>query len=135
MVAGGVDGEGRLIVTPAQQLRLLSGYYRLTGAWERLRAQPPSFDHASSCGATWHKHGCTQSWMEFWRDKTKSDSVLSLGLADVIDRLKTIVKEFDRWGSVPHIHPECRMAARRGIVDQVKQIEDQLSDFFQGGGE
>lgn len=30
---GDVDGDGRLVITPAQQLRLLSGYYRLTGTY------------------------------------------------------------------------------------------------------
>lgn len=134
-VPGNIDDAGRLFVTQAQELRLLSGYYRLTCAFERLRSVPPDFDHASGCGATWHKHGCTASWLEFWRDKTKSDPVLTLGLADVLGRLRTIVKEFDRWGSVPHIHPECRLAARKAIMEKIKDIEERLPEFFGNEGE
>jgi hypothetical protein len=107
---GDVDEEGRLVVNRAQQLRLLSGYYRLTGTWERLRTTPPPFDHAPSCGATWHQHGCTQSWLEFWKDKTRSDAVLALGLADVLGRLKQVQRDYDRWGSATYMHHDCRMA-------------------------
>jgi hypothetical protein len=89
---GDLDEDGKLVVSPAQQLRLLHGYYCLTSQWEKLRVRPPSFDHAKSCGATWHQHGCTQSWVEFWKEKTKGDGVLSLGLADVLGRLRTIAK-------------------------------------------
>lgn len=135
LIPGNIDDSGRLFVTQAQQLRLLSGYYRLTCAFEKLRSVPPHFDHASGCGATWHKHGCTQSWFEFWRNKTQSDPVLTLGLADVLGRLRTIVKEFDRWGSIPHIHPECRMFARRAITEKIKDIEDRLPEFFGDEGE
>jgi hypothetical protein len=46
---GEIDEDERLVVTSAQQLRLLSGYYQLTNAWERLRAKPPAFEHATSC--------------------------------------------------------------------------------------
>ncbi|KII86668.1 hypothetical protein PLICRDRAFT_43310 [Plicaturopsis crispa FD-325 SS-3] len=127
---GDVDADGRLLVSPAQQLRLLSGYYRLTSAWERLRLSPPAFEHAPSCGATWHQHGCTQSWQDFWKEKTRAESVLALGLADVLGRLRAISKEFERWGSATYMHHDCRMAARRGINDTLKRIEDALPDYF-----
>ncbi|KAA1475693.1 hypothetical protein DENSPDRAFT_867026 [Dentipellis sp. KUC8613] len=127
---GDIDADGRLVVSQLQQLRLLSGYYRLTSAWERLRAAPPPFEHASSCGATWHQHGCTQSWQEFWREKTKSDAVLALGLADVLGRLKAISKEFDKWGSATYMHHDCRMLARRVINEKIKGVQDALPDYF-----
>lgn len=132
---GDVDEEGRLVVNRAQQLRLLSGYYRLTGTWEKLRTTPPHFDHAPSCGATWHQHGCTQSWQEFWKDKTRSDGVLSLGLADVLGRLKHVQKDYDRWGSATYMHHDCRMAARRGILEVIKTVEDALPDYFSDAGD
>ncbi|KAF5382445.1 hypothetical protein D9615_002716 [Tricholomella constricta] len=135
---GDVDDEGRLVINRAQQLRLLSGYYRLTGTWERLRITPPSFDHASSCGATWHQHGCTQSWVEFWKEKTKTDAVLALGLADAVGRLKQVHKEYERWGSAPYMHHDCRNAARKAIQEVIKKIEGGLPDFFsepEGGDE
>ncbi|KAJ7274218.1 hypothetical protein C8J57DRAFT_1314958 [Mycena rebaudengoi] len=132
---GDVDEEGRLVVNRAQQLRLLSGYYRLTGTWERLRKTPPHFDHAPSCGATWHQHGCTQSWMEFWKDKTRSDQVLQLGLADVLGRLRQVQRDYDRWGSATYMHHDCRMAAKRSIVDVLKTVEEALPDYFSEAGD
>jgi hypothetical protein len=127
---GDIDAQGRLVINHAQQLRLLAGYYRLTKTWERLRTVPPPFDHAVSCGATWHQHGCTQSWLEFWKEKTKTDAVLSLGLADVLGRLKQVQKDYDRWGSATYMHHDCRMAARRSIIGTIKTIEDALPDYF-----
>ncbi|KAJ7778383.1 hypothetical protein B0H16DRAFT_1503319 [Mycena metata] len=132
---GDVDEEGRLVVNRAQQLRLLSGYYRLTGTWERLRTTPPHFDHAPSCGATWHQHGCTQSWLEFWKDKTRSDAVLALGLADVLGRLKQVQRDYDRWGSATYMHHDCRMAAKRSISEVLKTVEDALPDYFSEAGD
>ena len=129
-VEGDIDEEGRLVVTPAQRLRLLSGYYRLSMAWERLRVSPLTFDHAPSCGATWHQHGCTQSWLEFWKERSRSDAVLNLGLADVVGRLKAIQKQFDQWGSASYMHHDCRMAAKRSVQERIHKIEDTLSDYF-----
>ncbi|KAI9509480.1 hypothetical protein F5148DRAFT_996597 [Russula earlei] len=129
-VEGEMDASGRLVVTTAQQMRLLSGYYRLTMAWEQLRTAPPNFDHASSCGVNWHQSGCMQSWQEFWREKSKSDSVLGLGLADVLGRLRAMLKEFDKWGSATYMHHDCRMLARRAINEKLKAAQDALPDLF-----
>ncbi|KAF8895576.1 hypothetical protein BD779DRAFT_1500310 [Infundibulicybe gibba] len=76
--------------------------------------------HASSCGATWHQHGCTQSWLEFWKDKTR----------DILGRLQQVQKDYDRWGSATYMHPECKTLARKGIVELMKKIEDELPDYF-----
>ncbi|KAG6876635.1 hypothetical protein C0993_001633 [Termitomyces sp. T159_Od127] len=132
---GTADQEGHPGISRAQQLRLLTGYYRLAGTWERLRLMPPRFEHAASCGATWHQHGCTQSWVEFWKEKTRIDPVLALGLADVLGRLKQVHKEYDRWGSAPYMHHDCRNVARKAILEIIRKIEDGLSDFFSEGGE
>ncbi|KAF7319912.1 BTB domain-containing protein [Mycena kentingensis (nom. inval.)] len=130
MTEGDVDDQGRLVVTRTQQLRLLSGYYRLTRTWERLRITPPHFDHSSACTATWHSHGCLQSWLEFWKDKTRSDAVLAMGLADVLGRLKQVQRDYDRWGSATYMHHDCRMAAKRSIQDVLRSVEEALPDFF-----
>jgi hypothetical protein len=127
---GELDDEGRLVVTPTQRLRLLSGYYRLSMEWERLRVTPLTFEHAPSCGATWHQHGCTQSWLEFWKERSRSDVVLNLGLADVVGRLKAIQKQFDQWGSASYMHHDCRMAVKRSVQEKIQKIEDTLSDYF-----
>lgn len=127
---GTVDDEGRLIITRAQQLRLLAGYYRLTSTWEKLRLTPLQFEHSHSCGATWHQQGCTQSWLEFWKEKTRSDSVMNLGLADVLGRLKLVQKDYDRWGSATYMHHDCRMNAKKAIGDVIKRVEDALPDYF-----
>ncbi|KXN86490.1 hypothetical protein AN958_10004 [Leucoagaricus sp. SymC.cos] len=124
------EDKKRMSLTPQQQLRLLAGYYRLTETWEELRRTPPHFDHAVSCGATWHQHGCTQSWLEFWKEKSRGDVLLNLGLADVIGRLKQISKEYDRWGSATYMHHDCRQAARRSINEVIKRVEDALPDYF-----
>ncbi|EIN12564.1 hypothetical protein PUNSTDRAFT_60165 [Punctularia strigosozonata HHB-11173 SS5] len=130
LVEGDLDADGKLVVSPAQQLRLLHGYHCLTSQWEKLRGRPPSFEHATSCGATWHQHGCTQSWLEFWKEKTRSDGILALGLADVLGRLRTIAKDFDRWGSATYMHQDCRLSAKRSINDRIKDIENNLSNYF-----
>ncbi|KIJ64415.1 hypothetical protein HYDPIDRAFT_90288 [Hydnomerulius pinastri MD-312] len=129
------DGLDRLVVSPAQQLRLLSGYHRLSKAWERLRALPIQFEHAPSCGATWHQHGCTQSWTEFWKEKTRADGVLSLSAANVLGRLGVILKEFDKWGSATYMHHDCKSAARRAIQETIKRINEALPGYFHEGGE
>ncbi|KAF9563702.1 hypothetical protein CPC08DRAFT_686233 [Agrocybe pediades] len=132
---GGVDASGRLLVTRAQQLRLLAGYYRLTSLWDRLRLPPPSFEHSPSCGATWHQQGCTQAWLEFWKEKTRSDSVMSLGLADVLGRLRLVQKDFERWGSATYMHHDCRAGAKKAIVEIIAKVEESLPDYFVEPGE
>ncbi|KAH9053956.1 hypothetical protein EDB83DRAFT_2393068 [Lactarius deliciosus] len=127
---GEIDSDGRLVVSVPQKMRLLSGYHRLTMAWEELRKMPPNFDHAQSCGVNWHKSGCVQSWQEFWREKTKSETVLALGLADVLGRLRAVLKEFDKWGSATYMHHDCRMLARRAINERLKEAQDALPDLF-----
>ena len=129
-VEGEIDADGRLVVSSTQQMRLLSGYYRLTMAWEQLRTVPPNFDHAPSCGVNWHQSGCMQSWQEFWREKSKSEAVLALGLADVLGRLRAVLKEFDKWGSATYMHHDCRMLARRAINEKLKAAQDALPDLF-----
>jgi len=125
-----LNSDGNLIVSRSQQLRILTGYYRLSMAWEQLRAQTIPFDHAATCGATWHQHGCTQSWVDFWKEKTRGDSVMGLGLGDYLGRLRAIVKEFDRWGSATYLHHDCRMTARRALLQKIKDVEEGLPDFF-----
>jgi len=71
-----------------------------------------------------------QSWQEFWREKTKSETVLVLGLADVLGRLRAVLKEFDKWGSAPYMHHDCRMLARRAINEKLKEAQDALPDLF-----
>lgn len=127
---GSLDASGRLVITRAQQLRLLSGYYRLTSTWDKLRLNPLTFEHSHTCGATWHQQGCMQSWLEFWKEKTKSDSVMNLGLADVIGRLKLVQKDYDRWGSATYMHHDCRINAKKAITDTIRRVEEALPDFF-----
>lgn len=121
-----------LQLTSAQQLRLLMGYYRLSEIWEKLRKTPLNIGHSASCSATRHQHGCTQSWLEFWKGKTRCDAVLEIGPADVPGRLKAIGKEFERWGSATYMHPDCRMTAKRKIQEKAKEIEDALPEYFVG---
>lgn len=127
---GELDEDGKLLVNQSQRFRLLQGYLHLTHVWERLRTAPPQFDHSSSCGATLHQHGCTQSWLEFWKEKVKSDECLSLGAADVLGRLKQIQKDFNRWGSATYMHPDCKAAARRSMGETARNVEESLSDYF-----
>lgn len=132
------SGEGtldsKLIITREQQLRLLTGFYRLTSLWDKLRVTPPHFEHSRSCGATWHQQGCTQSWLEFWKEKTRSDSIMNLGLADIIGRLKLLQRDYDRWGSATYMHVDCRVNAKKEISDIIKRVEEMLPDFFDESG-
>lgn len=129
------DGLDRLVVSPAQRLRLLSGYLRLTKTWERLRAVPVTFEHAPLCGTTWHQHGCMQSWTEFWKEKARSDGLLALGPTNVIGKLQLLIKEFDKWGSATYMHHECKVAAKRAVQSTINQINNSLPDFFHETGE
>ena len=126
-VPGG-DWELPAISLP-QRTRLLTGYYRLARTWERIRAGPPQFEHAQACGATWHQHGCTLSWADFWRGKTRSDGVLRLGAADVLGKLRHIQEEYDKFNTA-HMHHECRHQAKKCLLEIIKKIEDALPDFF-----
>ncbi|KAF7987056.1 hypothetical protein HWV62_195 [Athelia sp. TMB] len=125
------DEEDMPLLTSSQRLRLLSGYYCLTNAWDHLRTHPPSFEHAPTCGATWNQPGCTQSWVDFWKEKTRGEGVVGLGLSDVLGRLRAVQKEFDRWGSATYMHHDCRMSARRGLVECIRRIEDSLPSYFE----
>ncbi|THV02969.1 hypothetical protein K435DRAFT_817423 [Dendrothele bispora CBS 962.96] len=127
---GSIDPQGRLVISPSQRLRLLSGYWNLTRQWEKLRTHPPVFAHSSSCGASWHHHGCTQSWVEFWKEKTKGEGVLEMGLADVLGRLRKVQKDYEKWGSATYMHHDCRLAARRCIGELVRGVEEKLPDYF-----
>ncbi|KAF9046128.1 hypothetical protein BJ165DRAFT_1345221 [Panaeolus papilionaceus] len=129
-----IDSTGRLIISREQQLRLLAGYYRLTSTWDKLRLTPLPFDHAASCGATWHQQGCTQSWLEFWKEKTRSEGVMNLGLADVLGRLRLVQKEYERWGSATYMHHDCRLSAKKAIGDVIKRVEEALPDYFSDPG-
>lgn len=122
--------HNELLMSPEQKLRLLSGYYRLTASWEFLRRHPLPFDHAPTCGATWHQHGCSQSWLEFWKEKTRCEAVLDVGMANVPGRLRAVGKELDRWGSATYMHHDCRHIARRRIDLKAKEIESSLPDYF-----
>ncbi|TFY65388.1 hypothetical protein EVJ58_g1988 [Rhodofomes roseus] len=122
--------HNELLMSPEQKLRLLSGYYRLTAAWESMRRNPLSFDHAPACGATWHQHGCLQSWLEFWKEKTRCEAILDAGMADVPGRLRAVGKELDRWGSATYMHHDCRQIARKRIDQKAKEIESLLPDYF-----
>ncbi|PPQ95264.1 hypothetical protein CVT26_014838 [Gymnopilus dilepis] len=133
-LAGTLDASGRLIITRPQQLRLLAGYYRLTSTWELLRQTPPPFDHSPACSATWHQQGCTQSFLEFWKEKTRSEAVMGLGPADLLGRLKTVQREYERWGSATYMHHDCRMIAKRAIMDLLKRVEEALPDYFAEAG-
>ncbi|KAF9525857.1 hypothetical protein CPB83DRAFT_771267 [Crepidotus variabilis] len=126
--------SGRLIITREQQLRLLAGYYRLTSIWEKMRLTNLHFEHSHACGATWHQQGCNQSWLEFWKEKTRSDNVMSLGMADVIGRLKMVHKEYDRWGSATYMHHDCRTNAKKAMTDAIRRVEEALPDFFADPG-
>ncbi|PPQ64840.1 hypothetical protein CVT24_008205 [Panaeolus cyanescens] len=132
---GTIDSSGRLIISKEQQLRLLAGYYRLTSTWDQLRLTPLPFDHATSCGATWHQQGCTQSWLEFWKEKTRSEGVMNLGLADVLGRLRLVQKEYERWGSATYMHHDCRLSAKKAISDVIKRVEEALPDYFSDPGD
>jgi len=127
--------EERLFITRAQQHRLLAGYYRLSSTWDKLRLSPLPFEHSHSCGATWHQQGCTQSWLEFWKEKTRSDNVMNLGQADVLGRLKLVQKEYDRWGSATYMHHDCRINAKKAIGDMIRKVEEALPDYFGEAGD
>ena len=53
---------------------------------------------------------------------SRCETVLSLGLADVLGRLRVIEREFAKWGSATYMHTDCRITARKAILDKMKQI-------------
>ena len=72
--------------------------------------------------------------MEFWKEKTKCDAVLSLCTADVLGRLRAILKEYERWGSAAYMHNDCRISAKKCILEVIRRVEERLSDYFEDGG-
>lgn len=128
------DGLDRLAVNPAQQLRLLSGYHRLSKKWERLRAIPIPFEHAPAC-ADWNRRYCTQSWSDFWEMTTRASGVLALDAANVIGKLQVMLTEFDKWGSTAYMYSECKSVAKQVIQDMIDHVSDSLPDFFHEAGE
>ncbi|KAF8707061.1 hypothetical protein AX14_013702 [Amanita brunnescens Koide BX004] len=124
------SGEELPVITLPQRTRLLTGYYRLARTWERIRAVPPEFEHAQACGVTWHQHGCTLSWADFWREKNRSEGVLCLGAADVLGKLKHIQKEYEKFSNTTYMHHECRHQAKKCLLETIKKIEDALPHFF-----
>lgn len=129
------DGFERLVVSPMQQHRLLSGHFRLCKIWEKLRGAPLTFEHSPSCGTNWNQHACTQNWVDFWKERTRADGLLSLDSANVLGRLTFILKEFERWGSVTYMHQDCKVVAKRAIHEKIKSIQESLPDYFYEGGE
>ena len=90
-------------ISKAQKGRLLQGYYQLTTEWDKIRANPLCFEHAQSCGATWHQQGCATSWHEFWKKQVVSDGMLKVQPADVGGRLRYLGRELDKWGQVSNM--------------------------------
>lgn len=58
---------------------------------------------------------------------------MSLGLADVIGRLKQVQKDYDRSGPTYMAH-DCKLAARRSLMECIKTVEERLPDYFSGEG-
>lgn len=123
----------RFFITRAQQHRLLAGYYRLTSTWDKLLLTPLPFEHSRTCAANWNQQGCTQSWLKFWKEKTRSDIVMNLGQADVLGRLKLV--QSDGWGSAAAMHHDCRTNAKKAIGDMISKVEEALPDYFAEPGE
>jgi hypothetical protein len=53
-----------------------------------------------------------------------NEAVLALGLADVLGRLRAVLKEFDKWESATYMHHDCRILARRAINETLKAAQD-----------
>lgn len=123
------DSKSRLVVSRRQHFRILQGRHGLTCAWEKLRVEPVHFDHPAH-SSIWHQRRCTYRWEEFWREQTKAESVNRLGLADVVGRLKAILREFNRWEELLHMEPGCVESAREAILEKITQLEAGLPDFF-----
>ncbi|KAI0032793.1 ribonucleotide reductase [Vararia minispora EC-137] len=122
---GELDAAGNLLVSRAQRMRLLEGYYRLSMLWEKLREEPFRFEHAPPCAMGFHHHACAQSWHEFWRERTRGDAVMKCGLADVLGRLRAVGREFERQGGTMQLmHPECKTLARKGIGEKVLVVQE-----------
>lgn len=132
---GHLGSKGRLLITPAQHLTLLTGFHALSTHWHsHLRLNPPTIMHSPTCGSTWHQHSCSSSWSDFWKEKVKCESVCEKGLADVKGRLRAMGREFERWGVAGFMHAECRETAKgivRSLVGEMED-EDRLVRFFEG---
>lgn len=143
------NDEARL--TARQRLRLLNGYYRLTNEWERYRNTVPAYAHAQSCGVTWSQGQCRMSWDDFWKKQVVSERVMKANLADVVGRLKSVMREMDRWGpwgqvrlvyALPQppififlyqstlMHHECRQEIKKTMLAEIKLFEQKLASYF-----
>ena len=73
------------VITLAQRMRLLSGYYRITHMVPPPHS--PRLDRSPSCGATWQRPGCSQSFAEpeIWKGKTRAERVVGLRMEDKVE--------------------------------------------------
>ena len=90
-VEGGIKEDGpegdpdTPVITLAQRMRLLSGYYRITHMVPPPHS--PRLDRSPSCEATWYRSSCSQSFAEpeIWKGKTKTERVVGLRMEDKVE--------------------------------------------------
>jgi len=138
MLLKGREGwESDPLLTRSQRIRLLSGHYALGRLWERLPNEPPTLTHSTRCtgGSTVR---CNQAWGALWKSVLDmGKQVLPLQYADVLGKvmlaesvIRALVEgEIPTHGMLDGM-PWCKENGLVAIGMKVKEIQDNLADFF-----
>ncbi|KAJ7778374.1 hypothetical protein B0H16DRAFT_885198 [Mycena metata] len=126
-----------------QRIRLLSGHYNLIKLCEDLPSSPPRLTHDHSCV---RKGKCKNAFAAFWRlilmtkDGGLVGQVLKLQSADLLAKVmlaESIIRAFAE-GNIPtldlsesgEMHEKCLQIALHAAQDKVKEVQDNLVDWF-----
>jgi len=126
-----------------QRIRLLSGHYNLIKLCEELPSSPPRLTHDHSCV---RKGKCKAAFAAFWKiilttkDGGLVGQVIKLQSADLLAKVmlaESIIRAFAE-GNIPpidlsesgEIHEKCLQIALRASQDKVKEVQDNLVDWF-----
>ncbi|KAJ7486178.1 hypothetical protein B0H11DRAFT_2017277 [Mycena galericulata] len=126
-----------------QRVRLLSGHYNLIKLCEELPSCPPRLTHDHSCV---RKGKCKNAFAAFWKLILTSKEgglvgqVLKLQSADLLAKVmlaESIIRAFAE-GNIPtldlsesgEMHEKCLQIALQAAQDKVKEVQDNLVDWF-----
>ncbi|KAF9464112.1 hypothetical protein BDZ94DRAFT_1191536 [Collybia nuda] len=140
MLKGRSEWDADPLLSRSQRIRLLSGHYTLSQICSELPSTPPRLKHANSC---LHRSQCKIGWAELWKTihTTKeggiSSQIMKLQSADLLGRMmlaESIIKAFGEGipteGLLDDIHEKCFKAALKTTQEKVKEIQENLVDWF-----
>jgi len=131
------------LLNARQRVRLLSGHYNLIRVCEGLPTSAPRLIHDHSCV---RKGKCKNAFSALWKfiltskDGELAGQVLKVQSADLLAKVRlaeSIVRAFSEGNSPPidlsesgEIHEKCLQNAVQATQDKVKEVQENLADWF-----